>query len=53
MRMFLKALLNVIDKSTASKELLFNRMVVICNCVEKKPKFVTFHSLKAKMGREA
>jgi len=35
MRMFLKALLNVIDKSTASKELLFNRLVFINNCVEK------------------
>jgi hypothetical protein len=35
MRMFLKALLNVIDKSTASKELLFIRLVFINNCVEK------------------
>ena len=50
--MFLKALLNVITQSTASKDILFKLLVFISN-YEKKSNVVTLHSLKAKMGTEA
>ena len=52
MRMFVKALLNVMFKSIASKESLLNRLVFKNNYGKKKRKFVTFYSLNACMATE-